>query len=96
MAYRDTPFDDDAPLFPRAHHVEDYLRMYADSHKLRPFIRFETTVTRVYKREDERGRWVVESRRKGTEEGVIEEFDFVSVTNGHYEKASIPDIPGLR
>lgn len=97
MAYRDTPFNDDIPLFPRAHHVEDYLRMYADVHHLLPYIRFETSVTRVYKRtEGKRSRWIVESRRKGAAENVEEEFDFVSVTNGHYEKASTPEIPGLR
>lgn len=95
MAYRDTPFDDDIPLFPRAHHVEDYLRGYARTHNLLDYIRFGTTVTRVYKRtEQEGGRWVIESRRNG-EDSVREEYDFVSVTNGHYEKASIPDIPGL-
>lgn len=97
MAYRDTPFEDDIPLFPRAHHVEDYLRMYADVHHLLPYIRFETSVNRVYKRtEGKRAQWIVESRRKGVAENVEEEFDFVSVTNGHYEKASIPEIPGLK
>jgi cation diffusion facilitator CzcD-associated flavoprotein CzcO len=95
MAYRDTPFDDDVPLFPRAQHVEDYLRKYADSHRLRQYIRFHTIVTHVYKSEANATPWVVESRRKGAAEGVEEVFDFVSVTNGHYEKASIPDIPGL-
>lgn len=93
MAYRDSPFEDSVPLFPRAQHVEDYLRNYANSHSLRQYIRFETTVTRVYKPSS--AEWVVESRRNGAAEGEEEVFDFVSVTNGHYEKASIPDIPGL-
>jgi cation diffusion facilitator CzcD-associated flavoprotein CzcO len=94
MAYRDTPFPEDVPLFPRAHHVEDYLRAYATSHDLVSYIRFETTVTRVYEHADsEAGKWVVESFRDGEE--VREGFDFVAVTNGHYEKASIPEIRGL-
>lgn len=94
MAYRNTPFPEDVPLFPRAHHVEDYLRAYASSNNLLPYIRFETLVTRVYKHSDsETEKWVVESFRDGAE--VREEFDFVSVTNGHYEKASIPEISGL-
>jgi cation diffusion facilitator CzcD-associated flavoprotein CzcO len=92
MAYRSCPFPDSAPLFPRAHHVEDYLRSYASSNDLKPYIRFETTVTRVYKH-SEGSRWVVESLKSGDQ--VTEGFDFVSVTNGHYEKASIPEIPGL-
>ncbi|KAJ9110945.1 hypothetical protein QFC20_002711 [Naganishia adeliensis] len=75
MAYRNTPFPEDVPLFPRAHHVEDYLRAYASSNNLLPYIRFETLVTH------------------GAE--VRGEFDFVSITNGHYEKASIPEISGL-
>lgn len=94
MAYRDTPFPEDDPLFPRAHHVEDYLRAYAASHHIVPHIRFETTITRVYKHADsEGGKWVVESFRDGEE--VREGFDFLAVTNGHYEKASIPEISGL-
>lgn len=92
MAYRSHPFPDSAPLFPRAHHVEDYLRSYAVSNDLIPSIRFETTVTRIYK-QAAGSSWVVESTTSGQE--AKEEFDFVSVTNGHYEKASIPEIPGL-
>ncbi|GHJ89020.1 hypothetical protein NliqN6_5422 [Naganishia liquefaciens] len=99
MAYRGSPFDDSIPLFPRAHHVQDYLRSYASSHHLRPFIRFQTTVTRVYKRG---ASWIIESRHNGSadadagaDEVRVEAYDFCSVTNGHYEKASIPDIPGL-
>lgn len=101
MAYRDTPFDDDIPLFPRAHHVEDYLRSYARIHNLLQYIRFETTVTRVYKDPSERNsqqpKWIVESRRNGEDESSVisEVYDFVSVTSGHYEKASIPEIVGL-
>jgi cation diffusion facilitator CzcD-associated flavoprotein CzcO len=83
MAYRDTPFEDDVPLFPRAQHVEDYLRKYAHLHRLRQYIRFETTVTRVYKPATNPTQWVAESRRKGAAEGVEEVFDFISVTNGH-------------
>jgi cation diffusion facilitator CzcD-associated flavoprotein CzcO len=103
MAYRDTPFNDDIPLFPRAQHVEDYLRSYAREHGLLRYIRFETTVVRVYQVGGGGGGlspplWVVESHRKGEEQGegvVTETYDFVSVTSGHYEKASVPEIEGL-
>ncbi|KAJ9105026.1 hypothetical protein QFC19_003657 [Naganishia cerealis] len=99
MAYRDTPFQEDVPLFPRAQHVEDYLRAYAIEHGLLQYIRFDTTVTRVYKEKQgesgEQPRWIVQSRRNGDAESRSEEYEFVSVTSGHYEKASVPEIAGL-
>ncbi|KAJ9112081.1 hypothetical protein QFC22_006380 [Naganishia vaughanmartiniae] len=66
------------------------------------YIRFGTTVTRVYKcdsREDGQSQpgWVVQSRLNGRDEGGVrsERFHYVSVTSGHYEKASIPQVGGL-
>ncbi|KAJ9093065.1 hypothetical protein QFC21_006558 [Naganishia friedmannii] len=105
MAYRSHPFPGPTPLFPRAHHVETYLRTYAEQHDLVPHIRFETTVTRVYKETsadldvgggDGEAKWVVESRHGAHGPTMASEvFDFVCIASGHYEKASIPEIRGL-
>lgn len=47
MAYRDYPFPDDLPLFPRHNHVLKYLQDFAEHFGLLDMIQFERTVERI-------------------------------------------------
>ena len=111
MSFRDHLFPPSTPLFPTAAQVQDYLVAYSDKFGLRPYIRFETTVGRLYKDGEE---WVVESSASAIPKGdrgdggdeertvnnrkqgdKVERFDKVVVANGHYEQVHVPVIPGL-
>ena len=101
MTFRNHPFPESTDLFPRASDVCDYLVGYARTYGVDRYVRFDTTVTRVWKVGEE---WVIRSRRRRAggqggaeqEEEREERFDFVSIANGHYEKVMIPEIPGLK
>lgn len=86
-------------MFPPARDVEEYLQEYAKKNGLLQYIRFQTTVVRAYKdsaeHDGKQPRWVVESRKNG-KEVLVENYDYVGICNGHYEKASIPVVPGLQ
>lgn len=101
MAFRDFPFSEETPLFPdrrmsipirgsqlRLGMIHQYFRDYATQFNLWDYIKFNTRVERLYRRQDDSS-WVI-----GTSEGE-EEFDYVCVGNGHYEDGWIPDITGL-
>jgi dimethylaniline monooxygenase (N-oxide forming) len=95
MTYRNTPFPEEAELFPRASTVCEYIQAYARSHGVHNHILFGVTVTRVRKT-GQVGNWIVTSRRGIDVEEREDEFDFVAIANGHYEKVMIPTIPGLQ
>ena len=73
--------------------IEQYLRDYAKSFDLYPYIRFNTVVTRLLNPKDGR-RWRLESR--SSSRNTEESFDFVCVANGHYADPWVPLIPGLK
>jgi len=68
--------------------IHQYFRDYATQFNLWDYIKFNTRVERLYRRQDDSS-WVI-----GTSDDE-EEFDYVCVGNGHYEDGWIPDIPGL-
>lgn len=92
MSFRGHDFPGNVPEFPRADTVCTYLQSYADRFSLEKYIRFETTVQRVYKNPGEQ-EWSIDSVADGGK--TTEKFDAVSVANGHYEKGMIPAIPGI-
>ena len=97
MSYRTEPFPEDIPVFPHASEVCTYLQTCAEKWDIQKHIRFNTAVRRVRKSAFGNGKaWSVdvENLQDGTMES--KEYDFVSVANGHYEKANLPEIPGLR
>lgn len=101
MAFRDYPFPKDVQLFPRADVVEDYLTNYAKAFHIEKLIRFNTSVTRLYKLDDattgsSTAKWSIESSLSGSNETITEDFDLVSVANGHYDKTNVPTISGLK
>jgi cation diffusion facilitator CzcD-associated flavoprotein CzcO len=99
MTYRSLRFPPSVPLFPHADQVRDYLSSCATSWNVDRFVRFRTLVKRVRLAHGGDGkrkrRWEVTSQRVGDDEINVDEFDHVAVCNGHYEKASLPEIPGL-
>jgi len=95
MTYRNTPFPEETELFPRADTVCEYIQAYAKAHGVHNHTRFGCTVVRVRKT-SESGDWVVSSRQGMDGAEKEDEFDFVAIANGHYEKVMIPTIPGLR
>ncbi|KAL7419479.1 monooxygenase [Cryptotrichosporon argae] len=94
MSLRGFPFADDVPLFAKSDHIHSYLRDYAAAHDLLRHIRFETRVERLHRAPGSARRWTIES--SGPAGRRIDEFDFVSVANGHYSDAWIPAWPGFQ
>lgn len=91
-------------LYPPRREMQAYLELYARTFDLYRYIRFHTTVTRLYTAGDnaEMGherRWTLHSRSaspgRDTEESV-EGFDYVCVANGHYTDAWTPEVRGMR
>lgn len=97
MAFRGFKFPEKTPLFPDRAAVLKYLQDYAKAYELLPYIRFNTRVERVYLTSTTRGsdkrRWTVESVSGNSK--TSEEFDYISVSNGHYSDGWIPNTPGL-
>jgi len=69
----------------------DYMGRFADFYKLRPFLNFNTQVTKVEDRPD--GKWNVYTKRNGTDTESVEVFTNVVIANGVNRFPNIPDIP---
>ncbi|KAK8861227.1 hypothetical protein IAR55_002046 [Kwoniella newhampshirensis] len=98
MSYRGYTFPEGTPTFPDRAMVEQYLQSFAAHYNLLPYIRFNTRVQRLYltpNQSSKSRRWTVESVSSVDNELKSDEFDFVSVANGHYTDGWIPDIEGL-
>ncbi|KAF5772514.1 putative flavin monooxygenase, FAD/NAD(P)-binding domain superfamily [Helianthus annuus] len=100
MGFREYPFvakktgQRDPRRFPGHVEVLEYLKDYASEFGLSELVRFETEVSRVWRREG--GKWEVRFRkRSGGDEDVDEDFDAVVVCNGHYTEPRIAFIPGV-
>jgi cation diffusion facilitator CzcD-associated flavoprotein CzcO len=99
MAFRSLPMPLSLPLFPTRAQIQAYLVSYATTFDLYPYIRFRTTVRRLYQPIDSSAaggrRWMIEYA--GTD-GKLEEMgvDYVCCANGHYADGWIPAVPGLR
>ncbi|ODN83922.1 hypothetical protein L198_07619 [Cryptococcus wingfieldii CBS 7118] len=98
MAYRGFEFPEGTHLFPESSVVLKYLQDFATAYNLRQYVRFNTHVERVHlSPSGSSRRWTIESVSSKNAEGEKrrEEFDFVSVSNGHYADGWIPSINGL-
>lgn len=91
MAYRDLTFPSDTNPIPTAAQIGGYLREYATTFDLRSHIRFQTRCTRLQYGTSRR--WRVDA--DGPDGHVSEEYDFVSVANGHYADPWIPEMPNI-
>jgi hypothetical protein len=85
--YLDFPMPEEYPDYPSHEQVLAYFRSYARHFNLYPFIRFDTRVARVEKKDG--GRW-----RVGLDRGAVEEFDYLFIANGHHSVPRHPHLPG--
>jgi len=69
----------------------DYLGRFADFYKLRPFMHFNTAVTKIEDRPD--GKWNIYTKKNGSDEETVEVYTNVVVANGINRYPNIPDIP---
>lgn len=80
----DFPMPDDYPDYPSHQQILAYFQAYAKHFHLEKYIRFNTTVLRVEKIENER--W-----RVHLDDGTQPEFDYLLVANGHHSVPRHPD-----
>jgi cation diffusion facilitator CzcD-associated flavoprotein CzcO len=95
MAYDDTPFPPETPLYPRADVVLSYLKDYAICFDLHRFIHLNSRVLSV-QRPDENSPWrVTWQSGQASTTAHTNHFDSVIIANGHYRVPRIPATPGL-
>lgn len=80
----DFPMPDDYPDYPSHQQILAYFQAYARHFQLNTFIRFNMTVLRVEKIENERWRLYLD-------DGTRPEFDYLLVANGHHSVPRHPD-----
>ena len=87
MAYSDFPMPEEYPDYPHHSQILRYFEDYVDHFRVRPHLRFRTTVSDVSPAED--GRWTVTLNGSETRR-----YDAVLVSNGHHWDPRLPDFPG--
>ncbi len=87
LSFKDFPMPEHYPDFPHHTLVKEYLDDYADAFDVRRHIRFETGVRDA--RRGVAGGWELE-----LEDGVVEEFEFLVVANGHHWDPRMAHFPG--
>ncbi|HEX6547417.1 MAG TPA: NAD(P)-binding domain-containing protein [Candidatus Dormibacteraeota bacterium] len=91
--FADFPMPRDYPDFPSREQVLDYLRAYAEHHRLRPHIRFHTRVIEARPlRPDGMTGWRVRLETPAGEE--MRTYPAVAVCNGHHWDRRLPEYPG--
>ena len=85
--YLDFPMSEHYPDYPSHSQILDYFRSYVEHFGLEPYIRFNTTVTKIEKLENEK--WQIH-----TDNGSAEVYDYVLIANGHHSVPRMPDLPG--
>lgn len=96
MAYSDSPFDEQLPLFPGHADVLEYLERYAEP--VKHLIHFNTQVTDVSPGDAYTSfgpKWNVTTKNLETEETLQSQYDAVIVANGHYTVPHVPAVLGL-
>lgn len=88
--FEDFPMPADYPDYPSHAQLLSYFKSYAQHFGLNKYIRFNTTVVKVARADD--NKWhVVYSDAQGTH---AEYFDFLLVANGHHWDPYLPEYPG--
>uniref|UniRef100_A0A8R1EJ13 Flavin-containing monooxygenase n=1 Tax=Caenorhabditis japonica TaxID=281687 RepID=A0A8R1EJ13_CAEJA len=89
MAYSDFPPPAEYANFMHHSKVIEYIKDYAKHYGLVEKIRFNTTVKRISRNEDD-GKYLV-----SLESGEIEEFDKLMLCTGHHAQPSYPELKNL-
>lgn len=99
MSFREYPFiakktgQRDPRRFPGHGEVLEYLKEYCSEFGIGELVRFETEVSRVWRKGN--GKWEVSSCKRNVGKNIISEaFDAVVVCNGHFSEPRIAHIPG--
>ncbi|CCH45689.1 Thiol-specific monooxygenase [Wickerhamomyces ciferrii] len=92
MAYKDHPFGDDIPLFPRHEQILKYIENYSES--IKDQVSFEEEVTSV-SFDKEQQKWNVISKSLNTNVETKEVYDAVAIATGSYDQPMIPNVPGI-
>ena len=92
-SYTDFPYPADAPAFPSAQEVHNYLDSYAEHFCLSSHICLGTSVMRITRNKEDT-QWTVYIRR-GTGPETAEDFDKVALCTGEWGKPKMPTIPGI-
>ncbi|KAK1717492.1 thiol-specific monooxygenase [Colletotrichum acutatum] len=94
MNYKDTPFPDDAWVFPSRQSIYNYLVEYAKN--VRHLIKFSHQVTALeLRQENGRDRWDLVAACTVTGRKFSDMYDAVVIANGHYDIPFIPDVKGI-
>ena len=86
-AYSDYPMPEDYPDYPSHKQVLAYFRSYAKHFDLYPYIRFNTRVAQISKREDDT--WKIT-----LDDGTTQRFDYLLLANGHHSTPRLPALKG--
>jgi dimethylaniline monooxygenase (N-oxide forming) len=90
--FTDFPYPEDAPPFPDARGVQEYLEAYARKFDLMRHVKLSTKVVKVVRNETE-GTWSVHLRQnEGTE--TQEDFDKIAVCRGEWGEPKMPFFEG--
>jgi cation diffusion facilitator CzcD-associated flavoprotein CzcO len=90
MAYNNSPFPKDVPLFPTHDQILKYIENY--SQEIKDSVQFDTEVVHVEPKED---KWSVTSKDLNTGEQITDTYDAVCIATGSYDHPFIPDVEGL-
>ncbi|XP_069360794.1 senecionine N-oxygenase-like isoform X1 [Maniola hyperantus] len=91
MELKGFPLPEDAPTFMKWETVYKYIQGYVKHFDLEKHIKFLHNVILVSRGENV---WKVKYQNVITSEKFEEEFDFVFIGTGHFNKPNYPDIPG--
>ncbi|KAL2811321.1 hypothetical protein BJX63DRAFT_399320 [Aspergillus granulosus] len=94
MRYGEKQFPPDVQDFPRHFTVKEYLREYGE--EVKEFIKFETQVTDVRRRDQEVAGWEVTTRNLRTGASITRSYDAVVAASGHFDVPYLPEIPGIK
>ena len=90
--FSDFPFPDDTPDYPHWDHMARYVNDYVDHFNVRPLIRFNTRVQRLYRDADGKG-WVLETETTSGQRDTIR-AGAVAIASGHHAKPILASFPG--
>lgn len=99
MAFRDSPFIPNTPLFPQRAQVLEYLEQFARDQGLLRYLRTRTHIDRVVRTAHDpvsrKSKWRVTSHSLDNGTSTDEDYDFIVAANGRCTIPRVPVTPGL-
>jgi dimethylaniline monooxygenase (N-oxide forming) len=93
-AFSDFPMPRGYPEWPSGEQVQRYLADYVRHFGLEPYLRLNTEVIEAGL-DRMAGPWTVRSRKSGSDQEQVEEFDFIVAANGIFSDPVLPEYPGI-